>query len=341
MLATPPSQERRWSYSNLLSPSVLLNPAKWRASLQAARTLWFDYGHLRSAATCRSVDAEGAPLPWYTYPAIEYLRQLDFHDSVVFEYGSGFSTLFWASRARNVVSVEDEEGWHHLLRPQLPANCELHLETDLARYVDVIRTHHSGFDVIIVDGPARGHTRLKCCKAALEHLRPGGLIILDNSDWLPESAATLRAHDLIQVDMAGFVPINAQTQTTSLFFHRQFVTRPRGTRLPQPAAGASGKTWEHVDPPRAPSVTLGGERFGGVTRNMPFEFAAPTGARHFRLVSGRDREEWSTIFDVDADRIVVYVTDLEARQALEASTRKSWEDFREFIKRHPGRRYVL
>jgi hypothetical protein len=340
MVATRPSQEKRWSYANLLSPSVLLNPSKWRASLQAARTLWFDYGHLRSAATSRSVDAEGAPLPWYTYPAIEYLRQLDFHDSLVFEYGSGFSTLFWAARARQVVSVEDEEEWHGLLRAQLLPNCELHLETDLARYVDVIRRYPDGFDVVVVDGPARGHTRLKCCKAALEHLRPGGLIVLDNSDWLPESAATLRSHDLIQVDMAGFVPINAQTQTTSLFFDRQFVTRPGGARLPQPATGASGKIWEHVEPPTEPSVTLGGERFGGVTSDVPFEIAAPGGARRFRLVAGRDREEWSTIFDVDSDRVLVYMTAGEDCPALETVTTQSWDAFREFISRHPRRRYV-
>ena len=29
------------------------------------------------------------PIPWYTYSAIEFLRQLDFSNSHVFEYGSG------------------------------------------------------------------------------------------------------------------------------------------------------------------------------------------------------------------------------------------------------------
>jgi hypothetical protein len=339
MLTSP--RERRWSYSSLLSPSVLLKPSKWRPSLQAARALWFEYGHLRSAATARCVDADGAPLPWYTYPAIEYIRQLDFRDSAVFEYGSGFSTLFWGTRARRVVSVEDEEDWYGILRPQLPANCEYHLETDLARYVDVIRRDDELFDVIVVDGPARGHTRLKCCQAALEHLPPGGLIILDNSDWLPESTTVLREHGLIQVDMAGFVPINAKTQTTSLFFDRQFVTRPKGTRLPQPAPGATPKNWEHAEAPAEPSLAFGGERFGGVVEDIPFEFVTSSGVRRFRLVTGRQWSDWSAVLDVDSDRVLLYVDEPAHRQGVRRAITTSWEEFREFIKRHPRRRYVI
>lgn len=341
MLVSTTSHERRWSYADLLFPSLLLKPSRWRASLQAARSLWFEYGHLRSAATERCVDADGQPLPWYTYPAIEYIRQLDFHDSVVFEYGSGFSTLFWAARARHVVSVEDEEEWYGQLRPQLPSNCELFLETDLARYVDVIHRYPDGFDVIVVDGPARGRTRLKCSRAAVEHLRPGGLIILDNSDWLPESAQALREQGLIQVDMAGFVPIVAHTQTTSLFLDRRFNPRPKGSRLPEPAPGAAPKNWEHIEAPAEPSITFDGERFGGVEQDTPLAFTTPTGVRRFRLVSGRQWTAWCAIFDVDAERVLLYVTEPDDRHALRSISETSWEDFREFIRRHPRRRYVL
>ena len=46
------------------------------------------------------MDRDGNPLPWYTYPAIEYLRQFDYKDKKVFEFGCGFSSLFWALRAQ-------------------------------------------------------------------------------------------------------------------------------------------------------------------------------------------------------------------------------------------------
>jgi hypothetical protein len=58
-------------------------------------------------------------------------------------------------------------------------------------------------------------------------VRPGGFVILDNTDSLPESSRVLRESGLFQVDMKGFVPGNAASQTTTFFFHRYFVPQPR------------------------------------------------------------------------------------------------------------------
>jgi len=79
-------------------------PLNWRCSLKVARILCLDYGHLNSVSKKRSIDARGEPLPWYTYPAIEYIRQLDFSDKSIFEYGSGNSTVFWSRIAARVVA---------------------------------------------------------------------------------------------------------------------------------------------------------------------------------------------------------------------------------------------
>ena len=47
------------------------------------------YGHLRSRLRNDIIDENGEPLPWYTYPAIEYLTGLDFTQKTVFEFGCG------------------------------------------------------------------------------------------------------------------------------------------------------------------------------------------------------------------------------------------------------------
>ena len=105
-------------------PSFLsrLRPANWLPSLHAARVLWNDYAHVRSVSANAAIDAEGRPLPWYTYPAISYLVALDFSDRAVFEFGSGMPTLFWAGRARQVVSVEDDEQWFSRVAACAPKN---------------------------------------------------------------------------------------------------------------------------------------------------------------------------------------------------------------------------
>lgn len=327
------------------SPSFL-RPSTWKAPLEAARALWFDYAHLRSAATQSAVDAGGQPVPWYTYPAIEYLKQLDFSDRTVFEYGSGQSTRFWAAAASRVVSVEDDERWYERLASSLPANCELILETDLAEYPKVIHRYPDGFHVIVVDGAARGHTRLKCSHAALERLRPGGLVILDNSDWLPESARALRESGLLQVDMTGFAPITGHTQTTTLFFHREFVPRPKHGRLPMPGPGASLKNWERHARPEPPFVTIGDETLNGVRTDRPVVFEAPEGPRRFRLLTGVIQDvEWSALADEDRQRVVLYLAppsddpgEIERRLMNGAA---SWEGLRAYVAGHERRRYLL
>ena len=135
-------------------------PSAWSASFDATRSLWFSYAHLHSALSKTSIDTDRRPIPWYTYPAIEYLEQLDFSDASVFEYGSGHSTLFWAARAKRVVSVDDDREWFQRLSEKRPSNCELILETDLYEYPGVIGRMGGLFDVIVIDGAARGNTRL-------------------------------------------------------------------------------------------------------------------------------------------------------------------------------------
>ncbi len=56
-------------------------------------------GWFTSVKLGRSVDLDGNPLPWITYPAIEMLRRIDILNGRVFEYGAGNSSLWWATRA--------------------------------------------------------------------------------------------------------------------------------------------------------------------------------------------------------------------------------------------------
>ena len=70
----------------------------------------------------------------------------------------------------------------------------------------------------------------------------GGLLVLDNTDWHPHTAADLRAAGFLQVDFNGFGPLNAYAWTTSLFL-RADTRLQRGWRPPQPVGGI-----QQVDP---------------------------------------------------------------------------------------------
>jgi Methyltransferase domain len=323
-------------------------PPNWVPSLLAARVLWRDYAHFRTVVSRSAVDREGNPLPWYTYPAIEFLSQLDFRDRSVFEFGSGNSTLFWAAVARRVVSVEDDENWYHSVRSRVPDNAELVLETDLAEFPGVLPRCSEKFDVVVVDGPARGRTRLKCARAALRAINSGGVIILDNSDWLPESSRVLRDGGLLQVDMTGFAPICAHVQTTSLFFDRAFNIPPRTERQPLPGRGSRLTNWEpSVVTSTGPIVECGDELFRGAGDEQQLRFSTGEGRRTFRAftyLNGADRRAIA-VLDDDRGRVLLsnHLQGRPERHRLELHrlSTMSWDEFRAMIAAHDQRRYVL
>jgi hypothetical protein len=211
-----------------------LVPDPIRQTVRAYRILSRDFGHYRSLRERACVAADGSPLPWYTYPAIEYLNQLDLSGLSVFEYGSGNSTLYWAARCARLVSVEDNPQWYKQLRPRLPAHVDYRLVRGAAEYAGAILLYPQPFDVIVIDGAYR----LECARLAVQRLQPGGFIVFDNSDWYERSTAVLQESALLHVSLAGFGPQLPYTWTTSFYFSRDARPKPRGARHPDYGIGA-------------------------------------------------------------------------------------------------------
>jgi hypothetical protein len=173
------------------------------------------------------VDGRGNFVPWLTYPMIEFLDGLDFSELSVFEFGSGGSTMFWAARAKEVVCVELDSGWASRVAAMVPKNVRVLHEPNGHAYADTPIQLGRTFDVIVVDGAER----FRSAQNAIRCLAPGGMIILDNAEWYPNSAALLSAAGLIEVSFSGFPPINAFPSTSSAFLSRDFAI-PRLRRGP-------------------------------------------------------------------------------------------------------------
>ena len=190
-------------------------------------------GWLDSFRFKQAIDAEHNPLPWYTYPAIEYIKQFDFSQLEVFEYGSGNSTIFWSQLASKIVSIENNPQWYETVAEKVGQNVELKAIEDKDYYINELEKYDK-FDIIIIDGSYRN----ECAKVAVKKLKSGGMILLDNADWHVEAAKLLRESDLIQVDMTGLGPINPYVWTTSFFLHREFNFKPKSANQPEHGIGA-------------------------------------------------------------------------------------------------------
>lgn len=170
-------------------------------------------GYWRALRAGKCVDAAGQPIPWFTYPAIDFLSRFDFSAADILEYGAGQGSLWWAARARSVISVESNGEWLADLRPQAPSNLTLLGPLVGSDYVQAPFKEGRLFDIIVVDGILRQ----ECAAAAISALKSHGLIILDNSDRQREVAAWLRNHGFWQMDFHGFGPLNRYTWCTSAF----------------------------------------------------------------------------------------------------------------------------
>lgn len=208
----------------------------WRIQ-QATRTLLgrvlSEWGYWRTLVENLPVDKKGHPLPWYSYPAIHYLESLDFSKSSVLEWGGGHSTYFWGRRAKSVTTIEHNQAWAERISESLDSLPVQIIFLDEPRtYIDLPPfLDEQSFDLIIIDGLYRAD----CARTAVKRLAPGGVVVLDDSDWYPKTCAWLRSQGLIQIDFDGMTPTAWTTSTTSLFLDRNFAPTPVFEELPGPS----------------------------------------------------------------------------------------------------------
>lgn len=211
-----------------------LLPIYYFKELRCFKILANEYGHLQSIRKRECIDMAGHPIPWYSYPATEFLRQFDFTKCSIFEYGSGNSSLFWAERALSVVSIEDDEEWYKQVIGKIRNNQSLLYRKSKDDYINAIKESRSKHDIIIIDG----NHRPECARQLPEKIKEDGIVILDNSDWFKKTAKYIRESlDFIQVDFFGFTPINIYTTTTSIFISRKVTLSPVGKSQPAYAIG--------------------------------------------------------------------------------------------------------
>ncbi len=157
-------------------------------------------------------------VPWWTFESIAWVDGFlgARPDARVLEWGSGSSTLWLAARAGRVVSIEYDADFAALVRARIPDNVELrvvepvpagphgpsarsakvgfeHLE--FAPYVGAADDLPGGWDLVVVDGRARG----ACLAKALEVVGPQGVVLVDNVERDRNRDAVLALGDSVDV----------------------------------------------------------------------------------------------------------------------------------------------
>ncbi|MEX2964451.1 hypothetical protein [Microbulbifer sp. TYP-18] len=139
----------------------------------------------------------------------------------VFEFGSGFSTLFYAERVLSIQSVEDNPSWFKVIAKQLPENARVTLQPadEDGKYCRAIKKFNRKFQLVIIDG----RDRVNCFKQSLVCLAGDGVILLDDSarEKYAESIDIGKAAGFKVLHFEGMKPTATGLHRTSLFYRSE------------------------------------------------------------------------------------------------------------------------
>ncbi|GIK23441.1 MAG: hypothetical protein LC122_04105 [Chitinophagales bacterium] len=177
-----------------------------------------DDGWFESFNTKRSIDKNGDPIPWCTYPFIKFIEPRLTKDFIVFEYGSGNSTLWYSSRVKEITAVENDKEWFDTVSKKLLSNASvIYRNLDYDReYCKAVVTTGKKFHLIIIDG----RDRVNCVKNSINSLYDDGVVVFDNSDLSKYSDATHFLFNLgyKKIDFWGLSPVTGHNNCTSIFY---------------------------------------------------------------------------------------------------------------------------
>ena len=201
-----------------LLPEQALKYRAFHSLIQNKESYLYTSGWMQSLEEGKPMDRDGRPMPWMNFPIVKFLEEKLNSDLVIFEYGSGYSTLFYARRVKSVVSVEYDQGWLSKMRALVPDNVELVFrEEDIdGEYCRAISSREDKYDVVIVDG----RDRVNCVIQSMPCLSERGVILLDDSqrEKYQKAISMALSSGFKTLNLEGLKPIGAGIDRTTILY---------------------------------------------------------------------------------------------------------------------------
>lgn len=181
-------------------------------------------------------------VPWIGFKARIWLKAYLKKNMIVFEYGSGGSTIFISKRVAKLISIEHNRNWYKevskilcnqrisncnyfLIQPEKntvnkithkfeDTDCSKHKGLNFEKYVKSIENYpNANFDLVFIDGGAR----VSCISHAIKKIRPGGYLLLDDSHRLQYRSALTSLDKYKRIDFFGIIPYSFALCQTSIW----------------------------------------------------------------------------------------------------------------------------
>ncbi len=178
----------------------------------------FEKGWFKAVNMNASVDADNNTIPWISYNAVQFIGSRLKKSFDIFEFGSGYSTLFYAAKVNSVTTVEHDKEWYDKISGFLPGNVTL-IYKELVRGGDYCKTTLASgkkYDAIIVDG----RDRVNCMLNSFSALKDNAVLILDDSgrDYYRESIEFYEKKGFRRIDLEGISPGQVEMHMMTIFY---------------------------------------------------------------------------------------------------------------------------
>lgn len=184
------------------------------------RSYLFSTGWLQSKMKGYPVSVSGEPIPYMNYAIIDFLDQRLQKTHRLFEFGSGYSTLFYSKRAGEVTSVEHDRYWYDKVSAMVGAKAAvLHIPEDAdGAYCRSIHMQDTTYDIVIVDG----RDRVNCVVQSFMRLTNKGVIIVDDTERESYQGVFAMAQErgFKGLDFVGLKPIGNVSSRCTLFYRQ-------------------------------------------------------------------------------------------------------------------------
>lgn len=198
---------------------LISEPRLLRALLFARHNGYLiDTGWINSFIKKEPVDKYNSPIPWLTYPAISFLSERINHELIIFEYGSGNSTLYYSKIVKKIFAVEHNKAWYEKIKSRQSENSKIvfvNLDNN-GIYCRTIKSTNQKFDIIIIDA----EDRVNCIKNCLNNISENGVIILDDSEReeYNEGIEFLKQNEFKRLDFWGISAGFIHQKITTIFY---------------------------------------------------------------------------------------------------------------------------
>ena len=127
-------------------------------------------------------------LPRLNLQTVEFLKKIITPESLVFETGSGNSTVWFARQAKRIVTLEDNMDWYKriqgFLQKENLQNVRLYFDSDYSKkqFKDILENEDIiEYDIVLHDGPYHAKLRISAMKFIHLFVKARGYLIIDDT----------------------------------------------------------------------------------------------------------------------------------------------------------------